>query len=139
MAIVSLPLFALGQNGLFVNDTLPAKDNCGKITTLDCRLDTIKTDSYGLEKVEINGNHIEFFVNYNCGCGKSNFELVKQKNIIGSQGIDLKLIFKSNDSCKAMCDEKVSFDLSPYLSQATTKEGFTIKISGTKYELKYKK
>jgi hypothetical protein len=79
----------------------------------------IKTEytRYHIKEVAINGDSISIKVQYGGGCVKPHiFEIVELKNDNDSR-IQLHLLhLTTNDRCKALLRETLTFDLKPYFN-----------------------
>ncbi|HYG38398.1 MAG TPA: hypothetical protein VD908_07270 [Cytophagales bacterium] len=93
----------------------PIDEYCADINVTSIP-DSIKRNNYNIEKVEINDDCLFIFVGYGCGCGTSDFSL-HQYNIINKlkPEIHYSLSNKTNNICKALCHEKLAFDISEIL------------------------
>lgn len=126
------------DSGLFVNGQSLAHNVCGKISRTHYKLESLAKD-IGIEKVEINGDTINFFITYIGGCGYANYDLVTDNRIIETlpPKVYLALTLTDFDYCKTLIHDKVSFDLSPFKNEAKER-GIIILIQGTKFNLLYK-
>jgi hypothetical protein len=72
------------------------------------------TDDYQISDAIIIDDSLEITVRVGGGCGQLNFSLIANENVIETMPEQqmIKLILDDKDSCKALLEEKHSFDIS---------------------------
>ena len=127
-------LFLIFFNKVYSQDT----NTCEKIIISDS-LFQVKCSSYNLSSanrdftlypknrhikavqnindlIVVENNCMKFRINYGCGCGTTEIKLVTDgvllKDSNNNEYYIVKLYFVSNDTCKALCDKSLSYDIS---------------------------
>ena len=88
---------------------------CGNsVTEVNSRdFTTATTDDFDISDAIIIGDCLEITVRVGGGCGELNFSLIANENVIETlpEQQMIKLILDDQDFCKALLEEKRSFDL----------------------------
>ncbi len=88
------------------------------------RWDQVKDIS---DLINFKNNTISFRISYGCGCGHTTWKLVTDgKPYTSDKGLyyKIKLFFRSDDHCEALCHENVCFDVTPLLEKSSVQVYF---------------
>jgi len=125
----------LVSNGNILNGN---SRDCKNIIVNESLYSAALVDDFKINKALIEDDFLKLDVQYGGGCGTTNFELLTTHLFLESDPVQLEVIvsFEDNDSCEALIQEQVCFDLSAlakiYKDSYQTNSGTIILRFGSK-------
>jgi hypothetical protein len=108
------------------------KENvCEPLLMSETKADTLRSDTFDLVQMSINGKYLNLVIGYDGGCGNSNMMLYYNSIDKSTIPAQLHLIpqFTDNDPCRAIESDTLQFDLHEFEGLARS-GGIAISMNG---------